>query len=513
MPQGMLSLSKLSARTLLLSLIVATILCTLACGGATDPAPAKLLLGSVITSTSNPLVAQYRVVVSTTAQVSVQFGPTTSYGLQTAAKTSASGGTVDILVAGMKANTTYHMRAVATSATGQEYDSDQTFQTGSIPAAYAPQYDYTVTPGQQPTAGVQLVSGTGKEFAVDTAGNVIWYYAYQDGGGGPWLTKLMPNGDILMILVRSDGTSGLREIDLAGNTVRELLVNDLQQYLQQAGYAIKLAILDHDVVVLPNGHWLVIGTDTRVYTDLVGYPGDTTVQGNVIIDVDQNNRPAWVWDAFDHLDVNRHPMEFPDWTHANALYYTPSDGDFLLSLRHQDWVLKIDYRNGNGSGDVLWRLGYQGDFTLQNETTPAEWFYAQHDANILSTNTTGDFQMTLFDNGNYRVLDDGGNTCNPDSGSPACYSTAAVFDVNETNRTAQRLWSYQLPFSFWGGSSQVLANSNVVESATAPLGLDGSTVQEVTQQASPTVIWTLQLHALSSYRVEHLGSLYPGVQW
>jgi hypothetical protein len=121
--------------------------------------------------------------------------------------------------------------------------------------------------------------------------------------------------------------------------------------------------------------------------------------------------------------------------------------------------------------------------------------------------------LTLFDNGNNRVLDDGGDTCDPNGGSPICYSTAALFNVNETNMTATRLWSYQSPFSFWGGSSQELQNSNVLLSETAPAGLDGSTVLEVTQQPSPTVVWSLQFHQIAAYRFIHIGSLYPGVQW
>lgn len=44
--------------------------------------------------------------------------------------------------------------------------------------------------------------------------------------------------------------------------------------------------------------------------------------GDVLIDLDQNFNPLWVWNAFDHLDVNRHPMNFPDWTHGNAILYS-----------------------------------------------------------------------------------------------------------------------------------------------------------------------------------------------
>jgi Arylsulfotransferase (ASST) len=122
--------------------------------------------------------------------------------------------------------------------------------------------------------------------------------------------------------------------------------------------------------------------------------------------------------------------------------------------------------------------------------------------------------MAVFDNGDYRVVDDSGDVCNP-SGQPACYSTAAIFDVNENTRTASRLWSNQTPYSNWGGSTQELSNSNVFFDETAPADLDGgsSRILEVTQQPNPVTLWELQFNDLGSYRALHLGSLYPGVQW
>jgi hypothetical protein len=398
------------------------------------------------------------------------------------------------------------------SATGRFVDQDHTFQTGAIPPSLIPEFQVTIPPGQSPTPGIQLVSGVFDIFAMNPTGDIVWFYNHQ-GTGYPYLVKLLPNGNMLMILYLPGNNSGIREVDLAGNVVRQFDMLQLGQKLQNAGYNIQLMSIDHDVLFLPNGHLLLITVDSRVFTDLPGYPGQTTVLGNAIIDVDQNNNPVWVWDAFDHLDVNRHPIYFPDWTHANSLFYVPDDGSFLLSVRHQHWVLKIDYGNGTGSGDILWKLGYQGDFALQSDS-PADWFYAQHDANITSTNLTGDFQLALFDNGDYRVLDDSGDVCNP-SGTPMCYSTAALFDVNENNRTASRSWSDQTPYSFWGGSTQVLENSNVFfnESVPADLGGYDSRILEVTQQANPTTVWKLEFQNEASYRAEHLPSLYPGVQW
>ena len=425
-----------------------------------------------------------------------------------------------MLVAGMKQSSLYHMRAAVTYQDGsQQFDTDHTFQTGAIPQGRLPKVAVTTTAGMSPSPGVELVSltvGNANQLmalALDPAGNVIWYYDYDLSLGIPQPIKLLPNGHMMMVLYLT-GTPGgtVREVDLAGNVARQFDYNDLNQKLRNAGYNLNVFSIDHDFVLLPNGHLLLLISDSRVFTDLPGYPGQTTVVGNAIVDLDSNNNPVWVWDAFDHLDVNRHPMSFPDWTHANAVVYDPDDGSLLFSLRHQSWILKIDYQNGNGSGDVVWKLGYQGDFVLSSGSD-SDWFFAQHDANFASSIATGDFQIALFDNGDSRVPGPDGISCAEDV--QHCYSTAAIFEVDENHKTANRLWSDTTPYSFWGGTTRLLANSNVFFDETAPidLGLTGSRVMEVTQDPVPAIVWQLQFDDQNSYRTIHLPSLYPDVQW
>jgi hypothetical protein len=349
--------------------------------------------------------------------------------------------------------------------------------------------------------------------ALNPAGDIIWYYDYDSALGIPQPIKLLPNGHMLAVFGAGSGFTGtLREFDLAGNVVRQFNQNDLGQFLANAGYDLPVDSIDHDLLLRPNGHLILLATTHKVFHDLPGYPGDTTVLGNIVVELDQNNNAVWLWNAFDHLDVNRHPMNFPDWNHGNSLFYTPDDGNLIISLRHQHWVLKLDYRDGQGSGDVLWKLGNQGDFDL-GSGAPAGWFYGQHYANIVSTNTTGDVRLAVFDNGNSRVLDSGGATCGS-SGSPPCYSRAAIFEVNEDTRTANVAWAYTLPFSFWGGVTQLLPNADVFVDMSAPEdNPTGARVLELTQEATPKVVWQLDVNGQNSYRTIHLPSLYPGVQW
>jgi arylsulfate sulfotransferase len=425
----------------------------------------------------------------------------------------------------MRQNTTYHMRAVVVYASGgTEYDTDHTYTTGTVPANEIPSVSVTTPAGQTPSPGVELSCLTGGSndgqlelVAFDPQGNLVWYYN-NPYGGTPNPVKLLPNGDL--IVVWSSGTGGapsppgeVQEFDLGGNVIRQFTVSQLNQWIAAAGYSNTIVSVNHDIVALPNGHLLLIASEDRTYDNLTDYPNPTTVLGNDIVDLDPNNNVTWFWSAFDHLDVNRHGWSFPDWTHANALVYSPDDGNLLLSMRAQNWVIRIDYDNGQGSGNVLSTLGYQGNFTLGSSDL-ADWFYAQHDPSIFSPNSTGDITLGVFDNGNDRVLDSNGDVCGT-AGQPACYSRSAIFDVNETDMTANLDWAYTVPYSFWGGVTQLLPNGDIYidESSPADLNNTSARVLEVTQTSNPQVVWQMIINGQNSYRTIHLPSLYPGVQW
>jgi hypothetical protein len=81
------------------------------------------------------------------------------------------------------------------------------------------------------------------------------------------------------------------------------------------------------------------------------------------------------------------------------LQLTP-DGQILYSTRHQDWIIKINYDNGSGNGNVIWRLGKGGDFQIVSND-PYPWFSHQHDANYQQT--SWGLAVLVFDDGNTRI--------------------------------------------------------------------------------------------------------------
>jgi len=469
-----------------------------------------------VASTANLQVALYSVAPAGSGSVSVQFGLDTNYGLTTWAQpVPQGGGTVSLFVAGMKANTPYHLRGVIKFDDGTQFtDADQVFTTGTIPTTQLPTITATTTQGATPQPGVELldlVGGT-TQFTLavtDLSGNLLWGY----NPGLPGLLanpiKLLPNGNFLMNFNGGspDGlNSVLREVDLSGTTIWEMTATDLNNALAAAtcaGCNITVVGTHHDFVLLPNGHLIVIAAQQQTISG-------TLITGDVLIDLDQNHKPVWLWNEFDHLDTNRRPMGFPDWTHSNAVIYSADDGNLIMSIRHQNWLVKVPYMNGTGSGPAIWKLGYQGDFALMGGTDPVDWFYAQHGPSFVTTNTTGQFSLVLFDNGNDRGFPTPCGT----TGQPPCHSTVPLLQLDEAAKTATLGFHPTAPtFSFFGGNAEVLKNGNVeyCESAGGP-GTAGD-IYEVTQDSNAQIIWKMLITGQFAYRGQRLPSLYPGVQW
>ncbi len=502
----------------------------------------------VVTATTNPLVADYSIYLPQPGSMAVQFGPDTSYGRSTWSQSTPTvpanyGGEITIEVAGMRGSSANHMQGLITLANGVTFqDSDHTFTTGTAPVTVP--VTVTTPNGQTPQPGIELfdtvplgskvIPNLAQAFATDLQGNTIWTYNYAGSAANLiFPIKPLPNGHFMLVIgyvatptatqrTPSGTVTALREVDLVGNTIRELTIAQLNQSLTAHGYTgLNLLTFCTDFLALPNGHlllnaWMVKPETFTATTPGGSPPGTYNMLGNVLIDVDQNFNPTWVWNSFDHLDIHRDPYLFPDFTHANALLYSPDDHNLLLSIRQQNWIVKIDYQDGTGTGNILWRLGEGGDFKLVGGADPADWFYAQHGMNFFSTSTSGVFQLGIMDNGDDRPTSSG-QTCGT-TGAPACYSSVPVLQIDENAKTATLLSHYVPPnnfYSYFGGQADQLQNNDTEADFCASQG--GATVQEYQSapgtQSSPSIVWQAKTPGYNQYRVLRIPSLYPGVQW
>jgi hypothetical protein len=479
---------------------------------------------AVASATANPLVALYSVPPSSAATAFVQFslaGDQPSWR-NTDARATEPGKSTNFFIAGMLPNTTYQMRHVFSDGTGS---APLLFTTGSIPANVniAP-FTLRQPPGpgsdvEQDMIFHQRVPGTPSSpslVATDLAGRVNWYYNL--AGSGLTVSKagqsLVPGGTMLFNGVDRytpvpNAPNVLREIDLAGDPVRETNLAAVNTQLTALGHD-KVHAFHHDVQRLADGNTVALAYTERS-VNVNGTP--TNYVGDMVLVLDPDFQVKWAWDAFDHLDVNRGPVlgevvsrgspeptafvpNLPavDWLHINAVALSPADGNFILSVRHQDEVVKIDYGDGAGDGHVVWKLGEGGDFALSGAGADA-WFSHQHNAHYVDDHT-----IVLFDNGNTRR----------EEGNPNAHSRGQAWTLDETGMTATPILNADLGNYSWRlGGAQRLSNGDYSFLSGAIGQPPSETAQTIEVLPDGTKSYVLE-GAVPEYRSYRVRTLYEG---
>jgi len=470
------------------------------------PAVASFVVSSLVTSqpvvvpTANPLVALFSA-PSCPAGSSMRIGFTLSgqsppQNNFTNWRPCHPPTSMNFYIAGMLPSSTYYMRSIVlTGGTAVASPNVVSFTTGPIPPSALLPINKTLvppTPQSYTTSDVvfnaywygPLANPTFKAYpdATDLSGNVIWYLP-----SFTQITRLVTGdpllGTTILTFAAAPGTgtgpngsgvpilSALSEIDLAGNVLRQTNSDRISEQLVAMGTD-PIYGLNHEAIRLPNGHTITIGINQRIFpAGTQGSTGPVDILGMMLIELDQNFQVVWYWNAFDHaqggtqLDINRASTTgvtcttgaagcpptlllspANDWMHGNSIQYQPADGSLVVSVRDQDWVIKIDYGNGTGTQQVLWRLGLGGDFTM-NTSYPNPWFSGQHDAEF---QYGGGQVMSVFDDGNTRILQ-----------NPGQASRGQVLYVDQTNMVAKLILNQGLGVvSIALGSAQLLPNGN-----------------------------------------------------
>lgn len=376
--------------------------------GSADPLSLSLAEGNIT------LMANATVSTDTPASVVVQFWSDAVGPLQTAAVEISTFSTIPVL--GLRGDTTYTMKAVATYADGSVGESaEATFTTGAIPTGLAtwsvsgegsPEEITLIGPAAvappPPTSDAPYLIG------VDGEGEVVWYYDPEidmtDARNRSVTT--LDDGSLLVLL-----PTAFHIIAPDGTLLREI-----------TPFGVGVDVLHHDGTMMPNGNLLLITQESQ-YADVPVFGGTVEVVGDRILEVDPTDTIVWDWLTFDHLDTSRWPGElsqtsderygYADWTHTNAVSYVEDTDQVILSLRHQNWALAVDHT----TGDVDWILGKDGTFTLAS----GEWFTSQHAVTL-----AGD-RVLMYDNGNEK---------------PAPYSRAVEYSLDLDAMTVSESWSW-----------------------------------------------------------------------
>ncbi len=234
---------------------------------------------AIITPTANPLVALYSVPPGPKGTVHVEFAAASDNPSwrSTNELPSDPSRSTNFFIAGMLPDTTYEMRDVFSDGVTS---APLLFTTGSLPSNLSfPTFTVQQPPGPGSDLDEGLIfhqfgspsttSNAPNPLATDLNGNIVWYYDVSQSG----LThtyagqSLVAGGTVLLLGVDQYAPlpatlDVLREIDLAGNTLRETNLDAVNAQLNAQGYH-SIYTFTHDVERLPNGDTAVIAPTER----------------------------------------------------------------------------------------------------------------------------------------------------------------------------------------------------------------------------------------------------------
>jgi hypothetical protein len=466
---------------------------------------------AAVNATSHPLVFLYSSPGCDSGRARVQFQSAGGFVQYTPYKPCVPARSLNFYLAGLAPKTSYSARLGVDRGRDSIVGPAVTFETGDVPSDLAvPSVVRAAMTADSQRILLHVLINV-PAIATDLNGALLWFgpssltYMTHPEEGGTFFGILQSKTDPAREVVR--------RFDLVGMTVQETNAARVNEQLAALGKR-QISGFHHEARSLADGKTLVLGMVEQILTDVQG-PGPVDVIGDMILVLDDDLQVVWSWDTFDHLDVTRRAVlgetckangcdhhylaaDGNDWTHGNSVDETP-DGALLYSARHQDWLIKIDYQGGAGNGDVIWRLGKDGDFTFDS-ADPYPWFSHQHGAGYEPGARS---TIALFDNGNTRRSVD-----------PRALSRGQAVLLDEKRRTASLALNADLGmFSSALGSAQKLDDgtyhfdAGFVFDAGSPTRSAGFSIQI---DPSGTVLSSIKL-LRPVYRSFRLGDLYGPV--
>ena len=460
-------------------------------------------------------------------------------------------------ILGLRPDRTHMVRVVVADENGRTSTSEiLNITTDPLPGDFPP-IDVRVSEPARMEPGVTMFepvyrSTDGEEradhllVAVDESGEVVWYYRAERPVSD---ARRLQNGNLLY---RTGRAGPLYEIDMLGNTVFEWHTNRTpEDHVGSDSIHVHTDTLHHETFETRSGNIVAISTELRTYEN---YPGSDSivdapkeasdVLGDVLVEFSRQGdvlREVRLLDLLDPYRIGYNSLDwggawrvlFPqeeetrprrDWAHANAVVLDAGERYAIVSLRHQDAVVKIDWQ----TGELVWILGSHDGWAPEWQAYLLQpkgellWPYHQHAPMI-----TPDGTVLLFDNGNYRVRPF--DEPMPPSES---FSRAVEYLIDEDTMEVSEVWSYGGPGDesffarFLGDADWMPQTGNVLinygglvsDEVGRPIvdgpGHNWVRIVEVTKETPAEKVFELFIDdeppaGWSVYRAERLPSLYP----
>lgn len=277
------------------------------------------------------------------------------------------------------------------------------------------------------------IPSTRYAFAFDANGDVRWY----GSGFNSHVLQELDNGNLLYLGKDSNSGSAynrLFETTYIGRVHNAFKISEKAAEREAEG--LDSTLIHHDVAELPSGNLLLTVNDgSGVYMEDMMIEMDRET-GEVVKVIDLKELfPKEVYEEYEKREDNG----LTDWFHQNSVVYDENDDSIIISGRHQDTVMKIDYH----TEEIKWILAHPEGwneemkrYLVEGESEDFKYPAAQHDATILPDfdDDPETVDLLLFDNNT--VVTRG------DESISEQYSAGTHYRINEETQDAEIVWTY-----------------------------------------------------------------------
>lgn len=413
-----------------------------------------------------------------------------------------------IPVLGLYPDTENEVTVTLTDESGNSMEKTVTIKTGTLAKSIA-----TIDVKEADTQKMDLgdseltfvIPSTKRAYAFDANGDVRWHSTRYNSH----IFKELTNGNLLYLTKESndaDTYNVLLETDYLGKIYHRYDFSSSSAANDTGKSEGEMTVIHHDGIELPSGNFLLTVNDGSNYIE------DTMIElnretGEIEKTIDLKDiLPEAFYEDYDSTSREDGKV---DWFHQNSVEYDEADNSIIISGRHQDTIMKIDYDTseikwimGDSSG---WPESYQKYF-LKGDVKASG---GQHAAIVLPDQDDNDETTDIL------YYDNNISVTRGDEETSEKYSEARQVRINDAEMTIEEVWTFgeALGKDYYTkiiGSARYLSNTGnrLVNfgyrdegqtSSIMEVTEEGETVLNVDLTDFPTSAWAYRAERFSLY--------------
>lgn len=413
-----------------------------------------------------------------------------------------------IPVLGLYPDTENEVTVTLTDESGNSMEKTVTIKTGTLAKSIA-----TIDVKEADTQKMDLgdseltfvIPSTKRAYAFDANGDVRWHSTRYNSH----IFKELTNGNLLYLTKESndaDTYNVLLEKDYLGKIYHRYDFSSSSAANDTGKSEGEMTVIHHDGIELPSGNFLLTVNDGSNYIE------DTMIElnretGEIEKTIDLKDiLPEAFYEDYDSTSREDGKV---DWFHQNSVEYDEADNSIIISGRHQDTIMKIDYDTseikwimGDSSG---WPESYQKYF-LKGDVKASG---GQHAAIVLPDQDDNDETTDIL------YYDNNISVTRGDEETSEKYSEARQVRINDAEMTIEEVWTFgeALGKDYYTkiiGSARYLSNTGnrLVNfgyrdegqtSSIMEVTEEGETVLNVDLTDFPTSAWAYRAERFSLY--------------